>query len=221
MSRASIRGKAVFHDATGRSRYDGVDAQNGARSETIPVMPRAKRALHAVAAIVLTICLLSGCTLQEAAPDLPGVRPDDARLTCKESPETDRPPSGSIGLRIEYEYDEPSRTLRVRHVDTLLNCCPQMIGARVVVTGQRIEAREHQRLAYLGPCSCLCLHDIEYSIDDISPTVHFLHVSVLYSRREGAPPLFDFGSNDIGPLLLDLANHPAGTFFFERDYHWL
>lgn len=176
-----------------------------------------ERFRYAVALMVAGTLLLAGCTLSSESP---GGRTYVPPFPCKACPETDLPPTGQIGLRIQYHYDLTARTLHIRHIDTLLNCCPQIIGAKVTVAGQRIEAAEYQD--YRIPCAGLCLHDLEYSVEGISPVTYFLYVSVLYARSEceAVPPIFNFGPNDLGPLLLDLADHPSGSFFFDRDYSW-
>jgi len=126
--------------------------------------------------------LLLGCMLDDSVglPEYDETRTGDAtsRIGCKAYVSTVSPSSC-----IEYEY-AADRCLRIRHIDTPFNCCPESMGADVEVNGAYITITLWQEFGPLGGCTCLCLFDMEYEVRDLPMGTYILDINEAYTMGE-------------------------------------
>ena len=104
---------------------------------------------------------------------------------------------------IQYAYE--GRTLRLKHVNTAFNCCPD-VKATILVRGDSIFIIEHE---IQGDCRCLCLYDLDYEIRHLEVGSYRVLVSQEY-LCEGDEPL---------EFTMDLLSSPSGTYCVKRDHY--
>lgn len=106
-----------------------------------------------------------------------------------------------------WEYDGQS-VLDLLHMNTGANCCPEEITGEITIQGFEITIVEDEILE--APCDCLCLFDVSYEIEGLSPGEYTITILGLYLR-------------DMDPLqvTIDLAANSSGYFCLERtEYPW-
>ncbi len=96
--------------------------------------------------------------------------------------------------REEYlELKADRKYLRVRHIDALLNCCPEEIIATSKISNDTLYIREKEKSPH--GCDCACLYDLDYKIGKLDYTKYYV---VLTMRRSKEPYLefeLDFNEN--------------------------
>jgi hypothetical protein len=111
---------------------------------------------------------------------------------------------------IEYSRDGLG-TLSIKHFNAAFNCCPDSFVVGVEIENGVITVVELDSLSH--PCSCLCLYDIEYTINGIAPGTYTIDVIEKY---------FPSGPNN-DPLRfpVDLKKTPSGSYcVFRGGYPW-
>jgi hypothetical protein len=107
---------------------------------------------------------------------------------------------------MEYLY-VGGDVLELRHINAGFNCCP-ILDFEVSVQADTITIEEIQ---IEGQCSCLCLFDVDFEIQDLSPGVY--HVVVIEPYRPEADPVLEF--------TIDLDASPSGRTCVPRtQYPW-
>ncbi|MFH1754211.1 MAG: hypothetical protein ABIA59_00780 [Candidatus Latescibacterota bacterium] len=126
---------------------------------------------------------------------------------CKDAP-TGIPLSSASSSDLDcMEYWYGSGTLRMKHVNAGFNCCP-VLDFAVHVDGNLITIEE---IEIEGLCSCLCLFDVIYEIQDLAPAVYHLMVMEPYRPESDAALEFD----------MDLIGTTAGNYCVKRSqYPW-
>lgn len=112
---------------------------------------------------------------------------------------------------LEWEYDGANQ-LHVRHVNAGFNCCPDEIVVNAYIDTGMIMVDESEYFGAGGGCDCLCLVDLDYTIDNVRPETYLIRIFELYTD-EGDDPLVAF---------LPLTPAPSsGTACVERlHYPW-
>jgi hypothetical protein len=171
---------------------------------------RRARLRAAAGALAAALLLLHGCGGDSGVGLLePG--PDGALVGASDCKERDDPP-GTLGKPgnqdcIVYDYDGNGR-LRLTHVNTAFNCCPEYVAEAVVEEGT-ILLRERE---IEGMCACLCLYDLEYEITGLEPGAYDVVVRQEYLDPRD-PPL---------EFRVRLISAPSGEHCVERSrYPWL
>ena len=107
---------------------------------------------------------------------------------------------------IEYEYDGAG-LLTMKHINAGFNCCPEFEivfhfeGS--VITIEQIELE--------GLCDCLCLFDLDYQIENLTPGEYTITVIEPYTQEWDDPLEFD----------VDLSEAGSGNFCVYRYiYPW-
>ena len=105
-----------------------------------------------------------------------------------------------------YQYDGAG-VLLLQHVNAGFNCCPTEILADVTIEDDMITIVEDESLEG-GGCFCLCLFDVNYSIDNLPPGEYTIRVYGMY--LEGGPIL---------EFTVDLVSSPSGMQCVYRDHY--
>jgi hypothetical protein len=124
-------------------------------------------------------------------------------ITCEEKLSSAR--SGTPSDQDCIEYDFKLRVLKLKHVNTAFNCCPE-IDASVTVRADTIYVREHDTV---GGCHCLCLYDLEYEIKGLAPGTYRVVVAQEYLIETDEPLEFT----------IDLVASPSGEHCVVRDHY--
>jgi hypothetical protein len=108
---------------------------------------------------------------------------------------------------LEYEYDGQS-VLILTHLNAGFNCCPGEIVVDITFENSTITIREDETEAL---CSCLCLFDLDYRIENLAPGEYTIVVD--------EPYLPD--GNKILIFTVNLAADPVGIHCVPRQgYPW-
>ncbi len=107
---------------------------------------------------------------------------------------------------IEYTYS--GNTLKIKHVNAGMNCCPEPMNASISVDGGIITIDESKAA---NGCKCLCIFDIDYQIDNLPAGSYKLVIK----------PFLELGSHQPLEGTIDLKKEPSGYFCAERtNYPW-
>jgi len=105
---------------------------------------------------------------------------------------------------LQWNYDGSS-VLTLTHIDAGFNCCPGDISATVQISGNNITITEAETQQ---GCHCLCLFDVYYRIENLSPGTYTITLTGLYLEDD-----------QFIQLQIDLSEEPAGTECFDRGYY--
>ncbi len=151
---------------------------------------------------------LGGCKTNEAGqPDIVG-----ALLNyngCKLLPGGTLERMAQIRMQecLEYDYDGRG-TLTLKHVNSGFNCCPGSLTSEVVVTGKLITIIENEEMA---GCHCLCLYDLEYRFENLSPGEYTIRFQCPYV------PV----NETMISIALELSGPAGGQYCLDRNqYPW-
>lgn len=131
---------------------------------------------------------VSGCKLFSTAEDSLGPPPN---LDC-----------------IEWWYDGEG-SLRIRHLNAGFNCCPTEIIVNAYVDTGAIFIEEREYLDY-GGCSCLCLFDLEYTIENVHPDHYAVRVLEPYVKE---------ADTALAALITINPTPDSGNFCVERTHY--
>ncbi len=125
---------------------------------------------------------------------------------CKTSKQAGSFPGvGSDQDCVRYSYDSEGN-LRLDHINAGFNCCPGDITADISIRNDTIFIAE----AESDPaCRCLCLFDVSYLIENLSPGEYYIRITGLYLNEEDQPVEFS----------VDLESRPSGMECFHRDHY--
>ncbi len=121
---------------------------------------------------------------------------------CKEA---DSDQSSSMDC-VEYQYDGESELL-LKHVNAGFNCCPE-ITANIGFSNSTITIDE---IEISGLCDCLCLFDLYYEIQNITPGKYTIQISEPYVGPDDEKLTFS----------VNLTSETTGSYCVERyRYPW-
>ena len=142
-------------------------------------------------------------TIIETSPTLELLQVSD----CKQNPTGIPKANAQSDIDcIEYWYSDGN--LRIKHVNAGFNCCP-VLDFAVHVEGNNIIIEE---IEIEGLCSCLCLFDVMYEIQDLAPGAY--HLLVIEPYLPDGDPVLEFD--------MDLVGTPAGNYCVHRSqYPWV
>ena len=107
---------------------------------------------------------------------------------------------------IKYEFADG--ILKIEHINTAFNCCPGEITAVINIDSDLITIEAVEKKA---GCHCICLYDLDYEVDGLTPGTYRLKVIEQYGIEEDIK--LDF--------TIDLENDPSGIFSVPRNrYPW-
>jgi hypothetical protein len=110
---------------------------------------------------------------------------------------------------MECQYDGTS-ILQLQHINAGFNCCPSNLTADIIIEDNFISITEYEHFDDYGPCNCLCLFDVDYQIDNLSPGEYTIKVTELY-LEDGDEPL---------EFTVDLPAFPySGSYCVTRDHY--
>lgn len=92
---------------------------------------------------------------------------------------------------MEYIYDGVS-TISFHHVNASYNCCPIAKNAIISVVGDTIFIEETEEYGEEGPCSCVCLYDMQFSFEGLVPGDYVVRVIEMNVFPEWGDPLLIF-----------------------------
>ncbi len=108
---------------------------------------------------------------------------------------------------LSYDYDSEAGILSVTHFGAGFNCCTYP-SAEITFNDSLILIDENESGEY---CSCLCLFNIEYEFENITPGVYTIRFIEIYVGDEELPL----------ELTFDLVADPTGFISVERNnYPW-
>lgn len=106
---------------------------------------------------------------------------------------------------LSYEYDSEAGTLYVMHNGAGFNCCTDP-SAEITFNDSLILINESESGDY---CDCLCLYNIEYEFENITPAVYTIRFIEPYAADDDIPL----------ELTFDLNSEPTGSVSIERDHY--
>jgi hypothetical protein len=109
---------------------------------------------------------------------------------------------------IEYSYDDTNAVLLLTHINSGFNCCPTSVTANIEIEDSIIHIQEMEFLDQ-GGCLCLCLFDLEYQINKLSPGEYHIIISQLY-LNEG---------DDVLQFPINLITSPSGRYCIDRNHY--
>jgi len=96
---------------------------------------------------------------------------------------------GSAFDCIKYEYDPSGKELTIKHINAAFNCCITDVKVEIDVAGKLITITETEKMAN-GPCKCMCLYDLDYSLKPLESDVYTFKVIEPYLN--GTDEVLDF-----------------------------
>ncbi|MCP4706114.1 MAG: hypothetical protein GY865_16060 [candidate division Zixibacteria bacterium] len=106
---------------------------------------------------------------------------------------------------MSYEYNSESGTLTVLHNGAGFNCCTEA-SAEITFNDDLILIDENESGDY---CSCLCLFNIEYELENITPDIYTIRFIEIYATDDDIPLEMTF----------DLSLNPTGSVSIERNHY--
>jgi len=131
----------------------------------------------AVVVGLIYIVSFSGCKQNTDVGTIPNgtlVKHSDCKLTQgargdRQAADTSYSPGEDC---IQYSYDGIGR-LTLKHINAAFNCCPGSLDAELAVGKSTITVFEKEQTQ---GCYCLCLYDLDYQIDCLTPGVYTIRV---------------------------------------------
>jgi hypothetical protein len=97
------------------------------------------------------------------------------------------------------------------HANAAANCCPTEIIAEITIEGSEITIVEDEILD--NPCYCLCLFDVDYELEGITPSEYTITIEGLYLDFEDPIVVtIDFASNPVGSYCVERTHYPWGAY---------
>ncbi|MEW5924218.1 MAG: dockerin type I domain-containing protein [Candidatus Zixiibacteriota bacterium] len=109
----------------------------------------------------------------------------------------------------QYSYNEAANTLSLTHVNAGFNCCPEEILAEVTFSNDTITIIESESFGEWGPCFCLCLFDVNYTITDLPQGEYTIVIIGLELE----------GDDEYLAFTADLGSNPVGEYCVTRDHY--
>jgi hypothetical protein len=107
----------------------------------------------------------------------------------------------------EYSFDETTKVLSVKHLNTAFNCCPESLYCQVSFRNDTIFIQEMEKSMN---CKCNCLYDFEMQVKGLESGKYHLKIAEPYS---GNQEKIGFG--------IDLKKQKTGSFCVSRtQYPW-
>ncbi len=107
----------------------------------------------------------------------------------------------------EYSYNDSSKTLSIKHINTGFNCCPGEIQCNISIVNDTILIRESETAML---CDCSCLYDLNievYGVDAKKYVIRFIEPYI--------------GNQEQLIFEADLVSQNAGSHCVPRsDYPW-
>jgi len=108
---------------------------------------------------------------------------------------------------IEYDYNAKTSVLKLTHINTGFNCCPEEITTEVKLIENTIQVFENEEFAL---CACNCLFDIEIEMTGIDSDIYYLKIIEPYC-----------GDQEKLEFEIDLRESASGSYCVERtEYPW-
>lgn len=108
---------------------------------------------------------------------------------------------------VEYLYDT-SGILHIHRVNAGYNCCA-IPGATLTVIGDTIEITEVEAFEEWGPCLCLCVFDVDFTITGLARDAYVIRIKELYV--DSLDSVLEFP--------VDFAASATGSFCVSRSYY--
>jgi len=125
--------------------------------------------------------------------------------TCKSFPAKADYPSNVDCLEWNYTGDWQ---LDLKHINSAFNCCP-IVHANFYLWNDTIIIEEYETFDTLGPCYCLCLFDVDYTISGLTPGEYFVKIIGMNL----------YPGDDTLMLSIDLTQEPQGSYCVTRDHY--
>ncbi len=97
---------------------------------------------------------------------------------------------------VYYSYDGQGK-LDLHHMNAGFNCCP-IIVCVITIDGNTITVQEKETFDELGGCHCLCLFDVDYEINGLSPGEYNIKFIELYTIESDEKLEFTITLEDSG-----------------------
>ena len=158
-----------------------------------------------VSLFLLVTAVLASCV--EKSPEPGGELRGSFIKRTECNPARNKIETGKDQECISYYYEKG--TLYLTHINAGFNCCPGDFGVVKLSTDGSAIILDETKVT--GDCHCLCLYDVDYKIENISPAKYNFKAIGNVSIGNGKPLS---GS-------IDLLNEKSGTFCVTREsYPW-
>ena len=129
-----------------------------------------------------------------------------SNLICKSNLKSADAIPDSIS-RIDYQYNETTKTLTFIHTNAGFNCCPDKLSCEVNLQNDTLRIEEFEKVA---ACDCNCLFDLSIEIKDIEKKSYYVQFIEPYAKGL-ASLYFD----------INLNNHNTGNYsVIRKQYPW-
>lgn len=109
--------------------------------------------------------------------------------------------------KVEYVYDENTKTLTLKHLNAGFNCCPDEFYCDVNLTNDTLLIKEREKEAL---CNCNCLYDLSIDVNNLKKKKYFVQFIEPYAQTLA---LLHFE--------IDLKNASSGSYSVVRkQYPW-
>lgn len=157
--------------------------------------------------LLILLCLIFAC-----APESENPKEMDLSILLLGNPQCKGVKSAEIYTTgsqscVDYTFDQKTQKLRLKHINTGFNCCPESLWCTVIYRNDTIIVREFEK--NMG-CKCNCLYDLDIMIDGVEPGDYQLQMIEPYLGTQ-QPLIFE----------LDLKNCKEGSSCVPRtNYPW-
>ncbi len=108
---------------------------------------------------------------------------------------------------VKYSYHSSSGKLKLIHINTGFNCCPESLYCTVFLYSDTIEIREYEKSAL---CDCNCLYDLDIELSGVLNKKYVLKFIEPYAA-----------SHEKIIFNVDLSTYPDGSYCVVRKgYPW-
>lgn len=135
--------------------------------------------MYLVGAIVFAFCLLNACETIAPQENFQGKYISNTECKSGDVSILEDETGDSLSC-IEFEYEKSESKLEFEHINAAFNCCPGKIFATFELKKDTIIISENEEE---HACRCMCLYDLKYEVQGITPGKYFIKVVEPYSEE--------------------------------------
>lgn len=127
-------------------------------------------------------------------------------LTCKNTSLSGNLVPDTIS-RVDYQYNETTKTLKFTHANSGFNCCPEEIDCKVSLYKDTLKIEEFEKEA---SCDCNCLYDLNIDIQKIEKKIYYVQFIEPYAKK-------------LDPIRFQMNLNEVSSGFYEavrKQYPW-
>jgi hypothetical protein len=160
--------------------------------------------------VIITFLLVLSCEKEKTTNIEPG---NSGKLSHVSDCKSLKSATDSIEIAdslscIEYNYNDTSKFLLLKHINAGFNCCPDSIYCDIRIVGDSVIIREFELSA---GCRCNCLYDLEYEIQGISKKKYqVLLIEPYLADQDKLEVEIDLSDSNKGSICVKRKGYPWG-----------